>query len=237
MDVPPPPRRRFNPPPGWPTPPPGWTAPQGWAPDPSWPPPPAGWQFWVDDPRAGGVERSTGTGVAVGRSLGLPRWVVAAGALVCGIIIAAAIPGVLGHVFAFIIWATAAWFCIKPARASVGAAVRTWARIGVAAFACLAVYAGSLAVISATTAPNWYANGYNFNAAYIAQEGTLSVNDGFWCNTEVGQSSAAGIATNSPGGYGASAQEWIDGCEAGLYAGVGGFPPRWPSNRPAPKGS
>lgn len=191
----------------------------------------------MDDPRPGDAERSTGIGVAVSRSRRLPRWVVIAGALVIGIVIAAVTPGILGHVFAFIVWGTAAGFCIRPARASVRSALRTWARIGVAAFAFLAVYAGSLAVTSATNAPNWYANGYNFNAAYIAQYGTLSVNDEFWCNTEVGQGSAAGIATNSPGGHGASAQQWIDGCEAGLYAGVGGFPAKWPSNRPAPKGS
>jgi len=43
------PRRRWRPPPGWPSAPPGWEPPAGWAPDPSWPEAPPDWQWWVDE--------------------------------------------------------------------------------------------------------------------------------------------------------------------------------------------
>lgn len=151
---------RFNPPPNWPTPPPGWTPPQGWAPPPSWPPPPHGWQFWVEtlptistqqDTRAAGPA-GPAPGVAASRSRAMLRWAIIGGTVVVGLVIANVTGGMLGHVFALIVWAAAACLCIRPARAPTASAARMWARIGVAAFACLAVYAGSLAIVG-TSAP------------------------------------------------------------------------------------
>jgi hypothetical protein len=68
------------------------------------------------------------------------------GAIVIGVIIANVVPGIPGHLIALLVWAGAAWSCVRPARAGVASAARTWARIGVATFACLALYAGSLAI-------------------------------------------------------------------------------------------
>jgi hypothetical protein len=153
---------RFNPPPNWPTPPPGWTPPQGWAPPPSWPPSPHGWQFWVEALPT--IDAQPGTGaaglaspalgqpeVAVSRSRGMLRWAIIGGAAVVGLVIANVTGGILGHVFALLVWTAAAWLCIKPARARRASASRMWARIGVAVFACLAVYAGSLALVGKGT--------------------------------------------------------------------------------------
>ena len=72
---------------------------------------------------------------------------ITAGAVVIGLIIANVTPGILGHLIALLVWAGAAWSCVRPARARTASAARTWARIGVAACACLAVYAASLAVV------------------------------------------------------------------------------------------
>ena len=137
---------RFNPPPNWPAPPPGWTPPPGWAPDPSWPPPPGGWQLWIEDPDAAGTP-GAGIGAGAGRS-GRPPWrVIIAGAVVIGLIIAIVTSGILGHLIALLVWAGAAWSCVRPARARTASAARTWARISVTACACLAVYAASLAIV------------------------------------------------------------------------------------------
>ena len=164
MSVPPPVGNayRFNPPPNWPTPPPGWTPPQGWAPPASWPPPPYGWQFWVEAMPAIDTQQDTGTaglagpalgqpGVAASRSRGMLRWAIIGGAVVVGLMIANVTGGILGHVLALIVWAAAAWLCIGPARALTASAARMWARIGVAVFACLALYAGSLAIVGTGT--------------------------------------------------------------------------------------
>jgi hypothetical protein len=78
----------------------------------------------------------------------VPRWRVIAAAVVAGIIIADQVPGVLGHVLALLAWAGAAWSCLRPARSLVKSAARTWARAGVALFACATLYAGSLAVVA-----------------------------------------------------------------------------------------
>lgn len=178
-----------------------------------------------------------GTRAAATKRGGLPKWTIVVGAVAIGIIIANVISGVAGHLLALAVWVAAAWSCLRPARSQTASTARTWARIGTAACACLAVYAGSLAVVGLVVSPNWYASGYNFNAAYIAQYNKLPVEDIAWCADESGQSSAGGIPTNSPGGNGANAQEWVRGCLAGMYAGADGFPANWPDSRPAPKGS
>lgn len=138
---------RFNPPPNWPVPPPGWTPPPGWAPHPAWPPPPAGWQLWIADSGYAHEGSGAAMGAHARRTRRPPRWVIILAVLVVGFIIAAVTPGILGHVFALIVWAVAAWSCVRPARARTASAARTWGRIGIAVFACLAVYAGSLAVV------------------------------------------------------------------------------------------
>lgn len=222
MSVPPSPGRfwRFNPPPNWPPPPPGWTPPQGWAPDPSWPLPPDGWQLWVEAPPAFATEQGTGAGFAAGRSRGLPRWVIVGGAVVVGLIAAAAMPGVWGHVFALIVWVAAAWSCLGPARARTASAARMWARIGVAAFACLGVYAGSLAVLGGTASANWYADGKAFalrdnqvdTANLIGPPGIVQQ----WCTGVVD----AGTAPVPTGPLpltadGSAVTQWVSGCAAG----------------------
>jgi hypothetical protein len=152
---------RFNPPPNWPAPPPGWTPQPGWKPDPAWGAPPAGWQLWIPDQApvepwlsaAPGVGSTPATGIPWFRRV--PRWAIIAAVVVVGIVIADAVPGLFGHVLALFVWVGAAWSCLRPARSRIKSTVRIWARIGVAVFACAALYAGSLAVISATngTAP------------------------------------------------------------------------------------
>lgn len=140
---------RFNPPPNWPAIPPGWVPPPGWAPDPSWPPPPEGWQLWIEDGGIAGVP-SGGTPGATTHTPGRPpRWMLVVGAGIIGLVIARLTPGVAGHVLAFLVWAAAAWACLLPARGRVASAARTWARVGVAACACLALYAATLAIMSA----------------------------------------------------------------------------------------
>ena len=164
MSVPPPVGKayRFNPPPNWPTPPPGWTPPQGWAPPASWPPPPHGWQFWVEalptidaqqDTWAAGLASPAldKAEVAASKSREMLRWAIIGGTVVVGLVIANVAGGILGHVFALIAWAAAAWLCIRPARARTASASRMWTRIGVAVFACLAIYAGSLAIVGKGT--------------------------------------------------------------------------------------
>lgn len=69
-------------------------------------------------------------------------------AIIMGYIIAAVTRGILGHIFALIVWAFAAWSCLGPARSALASRARTWARVGVGAFVLLALYAGSLAVAS-----------------------------------------------------------------------------------------
>ena len=44
----------------------------------------------------------------------VPRWRVIAAAVFVGIIIAEAVPGVLGHVVALLVWAGATWSCLRP---------------------------------------------------------------------------------------------------------------------------
>ena len=152
MSIPPAPSKsiRFNPPPNWPAPPPGWTPSQGWAPHPSWPPPPAGWQLWIADPGAASAISGAGMGAGARRSRRVPRWVILAAAVVVGLVIANVTHGIFGHLIALLVWAGAAWSCVRPARARTASAARTWARIGVAACACLAVGAASLAIAGAT---------------------------------------------------------------------------------------
>jgi hypothetical protein len=72
---------------------------------------------------------------------------IATGAFVVGVILASLIPGVLGDVFACIVWGFAAWICQRSARSPVKSAARTWARIGVATFGAFALYAGGVALI------------------------------------------------------------------------------------------
>ena len=142
---------RFNPPPNWPAPPPGWTPPPVWVPDPSWPPPPKGWQLWIADQGAPRTIPRAGMRTGARKSRKPPRLVIIAGAVVIGLIIANVTPGIPGHLIALLIWAGAAWSCVRPARAHTASSARIWARIGVAACACLAVYAGSLAIIGAVS--------------------------------------------------------------------------------------
>ena len=185
MSVPPPTGKayRFNPPPNWPTPPQGWTPPPGWAPPPSWPPPPYGWQFWaeplltIDTWQDTGSARLVGPaldqpGVATSRSRGMLRWAIIGGGVVVGLVIANATGGILGHVFALIVWAAAAWSCVQPARARTASAARTWARFGVAAFACLGIYAGGLAAVGAASS-----NGASSSSppSGLTQDGPLDV--------------------------------------------------------------
>lgn len=139
---------RFNPPPNWPAPPPGWTPPPGWEPHPSWPAPPEGWQFWTEHRGIAEAKSAASMGAGPRKSGRPPRWVIIAGAVVSGLIIANVTSGVLGHVFALIVWVLAAWVCLRPARSVVKSAARTGARIGVAASVVFAVYAGGLAVVS-----------------------------------------------------------------------------------------
>jgi|HubBroStandDraft_3_1064219.scaffolds.fasta_scaffold00754_5 hypothetical protein len=225
----------FNPPPNWPPPPPGWTPPHGWTPDPSWPPPPYAWQLWVEAPSAVGTEQGAVAGVAAGSSRRLPRWVVIGVAVAVGLIIAAVMPGVLGHVLALIVWLAAAWSCLRPARAHTASAARTWARVGVAAFACLAVYAGSLAIVGGVASPNWYTNGYNYAiASYQASNSPADVygSDGISgseylaCRyvylNDIPRSGegtdTAGVAYNAPSVEApeSAAEAWVNGCTAGL---------------------
>lgn len=217
---------RFNPPPNWPTPPPGWTPPQGWAPPPSWPPPPHGWQFWVETLPTISAQQDTGAagralgqpGVAAGRSRAMLRWAIIGGTVVVGLVIANVTGGILGHVFALIVWAAAACLCIRPARAPTASAARTWARIGVAAFACLAVYAGSLAIVG--TSQNWYADGKAFalrdnkvdSANLVGPSGIVQN----WC-TGVVDSGTAPVPTGPlpPTADSSAVTQWVSGCMEG----------------------
>ena len=181
---------RFNPPPNWPTPPPGWTPPQGWAPPPSWPPPPYGWQFWVEalptidtrqyaDP-AGPAGPALGQPGAASSPRGMLRWAITGGTVAVGLVIANLTGGILGHVLALIVWAAAAWLCIRPARALTASATRMWARIGVAVSACLALYAGSLAIVgTGTRAPadsgNQSTAARNTPVCYLTLTGAVTV--------------------------------------------------------------
>ena len=76
------------------------------------------------------------------------RTYAAAGTAVIGIVIADAVPGVAGHVIALVVWVTAGILLIQTARFGASQRVRIGARIGLAACAVFAVYAGSLAVSS-----------------------------------------------------------------------------------------
>lgn len=237
MSVPPSPGEfyRFSPPPNWPPPPSGWAPPPGWAPDPSWPPPPYGWQFWIETLPDYGTEQVARAGVPAGRARGLPRWLIISGAVAIGLIIANVTPGVLGHMFALAVWVAAAWSCVRPARARTPSAVRTWARIGVAAFACLGVYAGSLAVTGGNGSSSWYTNGYNYAiASYQASDSPADV---YGSNGVSGTeymacryvylnnvprsgegADTAGVAYNAPSveASESTAEAWVNGCAAGL---------------------
>lgn len=166
---------RFNPPPNWPAPPPGWTPPPGWRSDPAWGPPPVGWQLWVPDPAPVGAwlsaAPSVGPTVATGTAWfrRVPRWAIIAAVVVVGIVIADVLPGIFGHVLVLLVWVGAAWSCLRPARSRVKSTVRIWARIGVAVFACAALYAGSLAAITAT-------NGTSSGAGTSSASGTSAGN-------------------------------------------------------------
>lgn len=147
----------------------------------------------------------------------VPRWAIIAAIVVAGIVIADAVPGLLGHVLALLVWTGAAWSCLRPARSRAQSTVRIWARIGVAVFACAALYAGSLAVISATngTSPGvaassaggtvqgdsakqlagcWGTDGYG-NAEYMVSAGTLQE-----CEQFVSQLAAVAHDGILPGG-------------------------------------
>ena len=108
---------------------------------------PTGTEPWIEEPSAHAVVQGSDAGVGDRRSGRSRRWVITAGAVVAGIIVAALTPGVLGHVFTLIVWGSAAWICLRPARSRAKSTARTWARIGVATFAVFAVYAGSLAIV------------------------------------------------------------------------------------------
>src|SRR6185437_8505475 len=151
MTVPPGSSVRFNPPPNWPAPPPGWTPPAGCQPDPAWGPPPTGWEFWVMPPTApaSAWDAAATPGPVVSWYRQVPRRTyAAAGTAVIGIVIADAVPGVAGHVIALVVWVTAGILLIQTARFGASQRVRIGARIGLAACAVFAVYAGSLAVSS-----------------------------------------------------------------------------------------
>ena len=142
------------------------------------------------------------------------------GAAVVGLIIANVTPGVLGHVIALIVWVAAAWSCVRPARALTASAARTWARVGVAAFACLGVYAGSLAVMGGVASPNWYANGKAFalrdtkvdTAKLIGPPGIVQK----WC-TGVLDAGTAPVPTGSlpSTADGSAVAQWVSGCVDG----------------------
>jgi hypothetical protein len=111
---------------------------------------------------------SAGPTVATGapRFRGVPRWAIITAIVVVGIVIADAVQGLFGHVLALLVWVGAAWSCLGPARSRIKSTVRIWARIGVTVFACAALYAGSLAVISAT-------NGTSPGAGTSSASGTV----------------------------------------------------------------
>lgn len=192
MSAPAPPGRAvFNAPPNWPVPPPGWTPPPGWKPDPAWGPPPEGWQLWAAYPDASAL----GWSAPAVPAPSLPwyrqvskRLYVAIGTVIIGIIIADMVPGVAGHVIAFVIWITAGVLCLRPATSKDNSKPRIGARVGLAVCACFAVYAAALAVASSgsgaasgsvagdngTIAPHCYAtaNGVQGGSFTIAELGT-----------------------------------------------------------------
>jgi hypothetical protein len=203
------------------------------------PPPPEGWQLWIED--QGGADADPGEGMGAGarKSGRPPRWAITVVGVVLGIIIAAVTPGILGHLFALIVWAVAAWSCGRPARALTASAARTWARIGVAVFACLAVYAGSLAIVGTGTSAT-ADSGKIAPVCYLTITGaTVTVymaivganNDG--CQTaatQVQQVTLGGtVSTDSarpfPAGIGVACMGTIDGDPATVVApdGDGGL--------------
>ena len=114
---------------------------------------PVGAGPWTEGPGAPAAFEGSDAGVGAGRPGRSRRWVITAGAVVAGIVVAALAPGVFGHVLALIVWGSAAWVCLRPARSRVKSTARTWARIGAATFAVFAVYAGSLAVVGHSASP------------------------------------------------------------------------------------
>ena len=143
------------------------------------------------------------------------------GAIALGWIVAAATPGILGHVFALVVWAAAAFSCVRPARAGTASAARTWARIGVAAFACLAVYAGSLAIIELGSGnQNWYADGKAFALRDNQVDGAnLAGPPGIvqtWC-TSILDSGTAPVPTGPlpPTTDNSAVANWVSGCVDG----------------------
>lgn len=141
----------FNAPPNWPAPPLGWTPPPGWKPNPAWGPPPEGWQLWQAYPDAPAATWSAPAvpAPALPWYRQAPKWLCAAiGTVIIGIIIADMVPGVAGHVIAFVVWATAGVICLRPATSKAKSKPRTRARISLAVSACFVVYAGALAVAS-----------------------------------------------------------------------------------------
>jgi hypothetical protein len=168
---------RFNPPPNWPAPPAGLIPPPGWEPDPAWGAPPAGWQFWLPDPHPGNAwpnaapEVGPTAAAGVPKLRGVPRWAITVAVVIVGIVIADVVRGVFGHVLVLLVWAGAAWSCLRPARSRIKSTVRIWARIGVAVFACAALYAGSLAVVTPK-------NGTSAGAGTSSARGTVPGNTG-----------------------------------------------------------
>lgn len=178
---------RFNPPPNWPAPPPGWSPPPGWVPDPSWPPLPEGWQLWIEDPGTARLVPGAAIGTGVHKSGRPPRWVIIAGAVLIGLIIANVMHGITGRLIALVVWVIAAWSCVRPAKAQAASAARAWARIGVAACTCLAVYAASLAIAAELDGtPNWYSQGEKI--------ATTGYQDGLPSSNPVGDDNGYGAA-------------------------------------------
>jgi hypothetical protein len=95
------------------------------------------------------------SGQNVARVRAQKKLAVWAAAIFAGLIVGAVTPGLAGHVIALVVWAVAAGACVRPARSVTMSGARTWARVGVAAFAALAIFAGSYAVRSVFF-PNYY---------------------------------------------------------------------------------
>lgn len=91
----------------------------------------------------GCIRFALGTG-ALGR---LPKWArIIAGLVIVFIVSGAFSGGALGHVLAVIVLGFAAWCCLQAARSRIQSTARTWARIGAATFACLAVLVCGVAI-------------------------------------------------------------------------------------------
>jgi hypothetical protein len=170
--------------------------------------------------------------------------VIIAGAVVIGLIIVNVTPGILGHLFALVVWAAAAWSCVRPAWALTASAARTWSRIGVAVFACLALYAGSLAIagtgsgatadsgkialvcyltITAATVTVYMAIDPNSNGCQTAAFQVQQVTRGGTVSTDSARPFSAGIAAACMGTIDGNPATVVaaDGDDGGLCSALG----------------